>query len=133
MVYEFTRVVKLAALLFMKEVPLEQLSAGSFAELVRTRFEVLIDPGHSVSLELTAVTIASPGGAEGVPPGNAMFESFSLLFNGPVDPPLGQRAYRFTHERVGSFDLFIVPVGATRDSCQYEAVFNRRSSPAKSG
>lgn len=59
-----------------------------------------------------------------------MSEGFSLLFNGPANPPLAQRMYGFAHERLGSFDLFIVPVSAAGELRQYEAVFNRRPVPA---
>jgi len=113
----------------MNEVSLDQLSSGRFAELVRTKFQVLVEPGIAVGLELTAVTTPCARGQENVSPGSAKFESFSLLFTGPADRPLGQRTYRFTHERLGSFDLFIVPVSADHNARQYEAVFNRRLSP----
>ena len=117
----------------MNEVPPDQLSAGRFAELVRSKFEVAVEPGLVVGLELAAVTTSGPGDQNSVSPGSAMFEGFSLLFDGPAHRPLGQRTYRFTHERIGSFDLFIVPVGANRGARQYEAVFNRRHSPGESG
>ena len=123
----------MAALLVMNEVPLDQLSAGRFAELVQTKFQVLVEPGLVVSLELAAVTTPHAAGQVGVPPGSREFEVFSLLFQGPADQPLSQRTYRFAHERLGSFDLFIVPVSADRDARQYEAVFNQRLSPGKVG
>ena len=123
----------MAALLIMKEVPLGQLSAGRFAELVPTKFQVLVEPGLVVSLELAAVTTPGLGGQVGMSPGSQEFEGFSLLFHGAADQPLSQRTYRFAHERLGSFDLFIVPVSADRDARQYEAVFHRRLPPGKSG
>jgi len=121
--------VKLTALFGMNEVPLDQLSAGRFAEYVRTKFQVLAESGSAVSLELAAVAASGPAGQGNRTSASRTFESFSLLFDGPADPPLGQRTYRFTHERLGSFDLFIVPVSATSGSRQYEAVFNRRLVP----
>ena len=116
----------------MSDIPLDQLSAECFAALLRTKFQVLLEPGLAVSLELTAVTVPSRGGQEIVPPVSQKFEGFSLLFDGTAAHPLSQRTYRFTHERLGSFDLFIVPVSATPESRQYEAVFNRRVSPETS-
>ena len=116
----------------MSEVSLDQLSAGQFAELVQTRFQISVEPSPAINLELTAVSALGPGGPESGSPGTTKFESFSLLFSGPLDRPLGQGTYRFVHERLGSFDLFIVPVCADRGARQYEAVFNRRltSGPA---
>ena len=99
----------------MNEVSLDQLSARHFQELVGTLFQVLSEPAFVVTLELTAATVQAPGG-------------FSLLFTGPIDRPLDQRTYPFEHERIGRFDLFIVPVGADRSGRQYEAVFNRRAN-----
>jgi hypothetical protein len=49
--------------------------------------------------------------------------SFSLVFYGPPHPVLPQRIYRFEHATLGSFDLFIVPIGPEGEAMQYEAVF----------
>jgi hypothetical protein len=37
---------------------------------------------------------------------------------------LPQATYRFEHETIGAFDLFIVPVGRTAQGVSYEAVFS---------
>lgn len=115
----------------MNEIPLEHLTAERFGELVQTLFQVSIEPGVDVDLELAAVTMARLDTRDGVSPGGPMSGGFSLLFNGPANPPLAQRTYRFAHERLGLFDLFIVPISANRSSQQYEAVFNRPPAPGK--
>ena len=51
--------------------------------------------------------------------------SFSLLFRGPHQPLLRQQIYPFEHDRLGRFDLFIVPVKRDAHGLYYEAVFNR--------
>jgi len=51
-------------------------------------------------------------------------ESFSLLFVAPRDAPNAQNLYRVDNQVLGSFDLFLVPVGMTDEGLQYEAVFN---------
>jgi hypothetical protein len=56
---------------------------------------------------------------------NPAIESFSLLFEGPVQPLLPQGIYRFDHPGIGDFEIFIVPVGQTAGGTRYEAVFNR--------
>jgi hypothetical protein len=33
--------------------------------------------------------------------------------------------YQLQHERLGAFELFLVPVGQDQDGVYYEAVFNR--------
>lgn len=112
---------------------LDALSARHFAELLRTTFQVLVEPGLGVRLELTAVTETGPGRPEGVAAAPPRGECFSLLFDGPADPPLAQRTYRLAHERLGAFDLFLVPVGAEHGARQYEAVFHRCPAPAPAG
>jgi hypothetical protein len=54
----------------MNDVPPDQLSAGRFAELVRTKFEVQVDPGLGANLELADMGASSPAspGFEGVSP-----------------------------------------------------------------
>lgn len=51
--------------------------------------------------------------------------NFSILFRGPLDRPLGQETYRFEHNRIGGFGLFIAPMRAEQDARYYEAIFNR--------
>ncbi len=50
-------------------------------------------------------------------------EAFVLTFAGPAEPYLPQATYRFTHERVGTHEIFIVPVGRDDDGYEYEANF----------
>ena len=107
----------------MNEVSLEELSVERFAELVGTGFHVQVPGAAPVGLDLTSVTppqFAGPGGSE------PRYESFSLFFDGPAEHPLVQRIYAFEHDRLGRFELFIVPVANERGRLQYQAVFNRR-------
>lgn len=55
------------------------------------------------------------------------WESFSLIFAGP-DESLPQGTYSVTHDALGSFDLFLVPVLVEGAGVRYEAVFNRPPS-----
>ena len=120
------------SLLTMNNISLDELSAGHFAELVRTKFQVQVESGCVVNLELMAVTKTQSGGQLSASGEGFKGECFALLFDGPADRPLAQRMHRFAHERLGTFDLFIVPVGAEHGARQYEAVFNRRTVPANS-
>ena len=112
----------------MNEVRLEQVPVQSFAELVGSAFMVEIAPSYSLSLKLTAVTeprTSAPTQA------GSQYETFSLFFEGPADRPLAQRIYTFIHSKLGSFDLFIVPVAREQGRLQYEAVFNRLRTQSK--
>ena len=106
----------------MNEISLEELSVERLAELVGPGFGIAMPGAAPVGLELTTVTSPRVTEASGA---GARHESFSLLFDGPADRPLAQRTYPFEHERLGRFDLFIVPVGNERGRMQYQAVFNR--------
>lgn len=50
--------------------------------------------------------------------------TFSIVFRAPPDCRLAQRIYRLEHDEVGSFELFLVPIGPDRQGQRYEAVFN---------
>jgi len=52
-------------------------------------------------------------------------EQFSLLFKGPAEPLLEQKMYEVENNQMGHFDLFLVPVAASDDGADYEAVFTR--------
>jgi hypothetical protein len=51
--------------------------------------------------------------------------AFVLSFAGPAAPLLEQATYRFTHDSLGAFDLFISPRAREADGLVYEALFNR--------
>jgi len=52
-------------------------------------------------------------------------EQFSLLFYGPNDCNLGQGTFELEHETMGTFPLFLVPIGPDHQGLRYQAVFNR--------
>jgi len=56
---------------------------------------------------------------------NPRQEQFAILFRGPREPRLEQQNYAMEHDRIGAFDLFLVPVGQDERGFSYEAVFNR--------
>ncbi len=95
---------------------LENLTRDSFAENLNTKFRLPFESGESRELELIGVSELSRSGAS---------ERFSIVFRGAPDFLLSQRSYRIEHERLGEFDLFLVPIGREEDGFRYEAVFNR--------
>src|SRR5437667_1360485 len=104
----------------MKLVPLTEMSFATFAGLRPSKFRVRAGETTSVELELIEAT----------PHESTDEGSFSLVFVGPPNQFLPQQTYRFAHDKLGAFDLFIVPVGKDRKGFQYEAIFNRpRVSP----
>jgi len=88
----------------------------AFAEALHTNFRALDAPGGEMELELFEVSALRTLPRQ---------EGFSIYFHGPAGRFLPQRTYRLLHDRLGELDLFIVPVGQTGETIEYEAVFNR--------
>ena len=95
------------------------LTEKEFAQHVNTRFRVKLDVPGPVDLELIQVKgyLTKPDEQDGM-------ERFSVFFKGPDNPLLPQASYTFEHELMGSFDLFLVPIGRDEKGFKYEAVFN---------
>jgi hypothetical protein len=101
---------------------IETFTAGIFTPHLGTTFRIHLAEVQGLGVELITVTpqesqpLASPA-AHGrrVP--------FSLLFRGPRTPILPQRIYSLAHAQLGTFDLFLVPIGPDAHGMRYEAVF----------
>jgi hypothetical protein len=102
---------------------LDALTAGDFRAITGNRFLLTGTPnanGHADSLEIELVEVSehASGTREG------FRAPFSLLFHGPLAPVMPQAVYRVANERLGAFDLFVVPVGPTpAGAMRYEVVF----------
>lgn len=107
----------------MDSTSFDALTFARFTEVLGSRFQTGTSASAQVELELIAVT---PGNTVQAGANSARFESFSLLFRGPSAPVLGQGTYPFVSERLGKFDLFIVPIGKTAAGVEYQAIFNRQ-------
>jgi len=52
-------------------------------------------------------------------------EEFSLEFRSPSNMFLSQGVHNFSHDQMGQFELFIVPVKQDEHGFYYQAIFNR--------
>ena len=95
---------------------LEKLTWATFTENLHTRFRITSEGVGVVEVELIEV---KPGRS------TPRQEQFSLLFQAPQDVPLQQGMFRLEHDKIGAFDLFMVPVRKDEQAFYYEAVFNR--------
>ena len=100
---------------------LESLKRETFAAELNTRFRVRLDAERALELELTEVTDQDSRRPQG-------FESFSIIFRGPLESFLPQSTYELEHERLGTFPLFIVPIRQSPQGIDYQAVFNRQTT-----
>ena len=92
------------------------LSHEAFTQHANTTFQVQIDENTNVPLELTNISELKV---------HPQQEEFALTFRGPADMFLGQGIRPFTHDQMGQFELFIVPIRQDEQGFYYEAVFNR--------
>lgn len=92
------------------------LTHEAFTQQAGTKFQVQIDENTGVELDLTEISELKKYPQQ---------EEFSLVFRGPSDMFLGQGTRSFTHNQMGPFDLFIVPIRQDEQGFYYEAVFNR--------
>ncbi|HKG46063.1 MAG TPA: hypothetical protein VKB02_05020 [Pyrinomonadaceae bacterium] len=92
------------------------LTHEAFSQHANTNFQVQVDDNTNVPLELTGVSELKL---------HPQQEEFTLVFRGPSDMFLDQGIRNFTHDQMGQFELFIVPVRQDAQGFYYEAVFNR--------
>jgi hypothetical protein len=116
---------------FASRHPLSALTQAAFAAHRGDVFHIHPEASPRLDVVLLAVTdrsrhaTARAGRAPRRPDTGG--ECFALLFHGPHNRPLAQGTYRFVHDRMGSFPLFIVPGTSGPHGLHYEALFNHLS------
>jgi uncharacterized protein DUF6916 len=97
----------------------EQPTGAEFSQHLNTNFRVHVNAPRPIDLELVEVKVwvMQPKEVEGM-------ERFSIFFYGPGDILMPQSTYTLEHERMGTFEIFLVPVGRDERGFRYEAVFN---------
>ena len=102
---------------------LERFTIDTFAPLAGQRFAVHVE-GHE-PLEMTLESVAEIPVSGWRPEDAAEHRRpFSLVFLGPPQIVLPQAIYRFEHDGLGAFEIFIVPIGRSAEGVRYEAVFS---------
>lgn len=95
---------------------LKDLNAKSFSEQIGTTFSISEGLPEPLLLKLYEVTETDSSPA---------LEQFSLLFHGPLSPVMPQRTAKLEHERLGSLDIFLVPIGPDEEGMRYQSIFSR--------
>jgi hypothetical protein len=93
------------------------LTEKEFSQHVNTKFRVATEPPLELELKQVKRYLGGTNDETGM-------ERFSVFFYGAGERLLRQGIYLLEHEAMGSFELFLVPVGKTESGYQYEAVFN---------
>ena len=95
------------------------LSLADFAPHLGDTFEIAIEGREPYRLEMTEA--AGAGGDSDAR------EPFSLVFSGGDDIQLPQQIYRLDHAKLGSLEIFLVPLGPDKNAegrMLYEAAFS---------
>ena len=95
-----------------------ELTESEFSKHVNSKFNLAVND-RQLQLELVEVKVYRA--EEHEQPG---MERFSAFFNGPGDARLEQQVYQLSHEQMGEFDIFLVPISGNQNGFRYEAVFN---------
>ena len=99
------------------------LTHEEFSKARNSKFKVELDENTHVDLELITVSDVKLYPQQ---------EEFAVEFRGPLDKFLAQGPHNFSHEEMGQFELFIVPIKQDAEGFYYEAIFNRlRQQPAE--
>jgi hypothetical protein len=102
---------------------LESITLETFRPRVGETFRLDLDGQAALDFVLESALEAPVTGWQ--PPGAVEARRpFSLVFVGPPTVVLPQRIYRLEHDRLGTLEIFIVPVGRTAEGVRYEAVFS---------
>jgi hypothetical protein len=107
---------------------LNEITCAALASQVNTPFRIQTASGRTIKVTLAEVKIGLERALEAGrrAPQEAENERFSLVFSGARGELLEQNTYSFEHQRLGRFDLFVVPVFTrNRAKIDYQAVVNR--------
>jgi uncharacterized protein DUF6916 len=95
-----------------------ELTEREFSKHLNSKFNLAVNDRN---LQVELVEVKSYRAGEHDQQG---MERFSAFFKGPGDPRLPQQVYRFSHDQMGEFDIFLVPISGDQNGYRYEAVFN---------
>jgi hypothetical protein len=101
---------------------LGSLTAADFAEQLTTVFR-LQTGAEPLPIELVEVQRASYADDPAAVGPAGRREPFNLLFRGPRSPYVRQGSHRLEHDRLGTLEIFLVPLGPDATGMRYEAVF----------
>jgi hypothetical protein len=98
---------------------LDKLTVSDFEGHIEATFPADLPEGGSIELRLIDAR------AIGKPVDSGGREPFSLIFLGPDRPMLEQRIYSIGHPKLGSLEVFLVPIGPAKDhpGLRYQAIF----------
>lgn len=101
---------------------LGSLTVDVFQSRIGERFRIVPRPEQIVEAELIEARVFGGAAKSSVPDARRRVP-FALVFRARPVEALPQRIYRFEHEEIGPYDIFLVPVGPDATGMLYEAIF----------
>ena len=101
---------------------LETFTITTFSGQEGTAFRLSLASGEALDATLLQVTALSAKGPSGEELPRKRIP-FSLLFRVPAPDRFEQKIYTLEHPVIGTFDLFLVPIGRDPEGYQCEAIF----------
>ena len=99
---------------------LETLTVEIFQPRIGETFQIRPRPDTDISAELIeARSLGEPGRATA----SKRRIPFALSFRTNLSPVLPQRIYEVVHDEMGTYEIFLVPVGPDGKGMVYEAIF----------
>lgn len=97
------------------------ISREAFVPYLESEFRLEAGPLTTKNIKLVDVSAAQKLRSK-----TAEFTAFSLLFAAPKKFEAESRVYHLVHEQMGAMDLFLSPVGRSKEHVHLEAVFSQR-------
>ena len=102
---------------------LETLTVHVFQPRVGETFRVRVRPDNELEAELIEARALGGGPARAAAGASSRRVPFSLSFRTSLTTPLPQSIYEVAHDELGSYEIFLVPVGPDGKGMVYEAIF----------
>ena len=101
---------------------LEHLTIDAFQPRIGQTFRIR-QPGGEIAAELIEARALGGGPDRARAGASPRRVPFSLSFRTSLTTPLPQRIYEIAHDEMGSYEIFLVPVGPDGAGMVYEAIF----------
>jgi hypothetical protein len=103
---------------------LDKLTIDHFKEHIGSTFQVTPEEGEAFELELRRADPSPFADEEDkAAQEERKREPFSIEFNSRLPHHVPQQTFAVEHDKLGKFDLFLVPLGPDAEGHRYEAVF----------
>ena len=102
---------------------LETLTLAAFEPRIGETFRIRPRPEHELEAELIEARALGGGPSRATSDTSQRRTPFSLSFRTSLTARLPQSIYEVAHDELGSYEIFLVPVGPDGKGMVYQAIF----------